>query len=363
MLRMNSMLRTSKQVREGATHANHMHRESPTPEPEDAEPEPETHLESIVEVSIFDVPPEQETLQESEAELARALFDELVEAAREIFAAAAEDSVPDGDAVMDLIARTIDQLGRGEQLLAETVRQRERDQSVPARSANSAILALRLGMELGYEKRRGIALGLCALMHDLGMQQMPDITASSKLTKEQFDTLRTHPTRSREIVEKFGESFKWIGRIVAQVHERFDGSGYPRRLKGEQIHEFARILGLADTYEAMAHPRVDRKARVVYQALREIVDIDNTLFDRRFVKALLDIVSIFPLGSLVKLNNGEIGRVISTSKMHPTRPILEILVDARGKRLEEAGEYRLEEEPMLYIVDPSVEESVVHARK
>ena len=353
------MLRTSKQVRGNAAPSNHMHHESPAPTPQDAEPEPETHLESI-ETSIFDVAAEQETLEDSEADLARALFNELIEGAHDIFAAAAADSVPDGDAIMDLIARTIDQLGRGEQLLSETVRQRERDQSVPARSANSAILALRLGMELGYEKRRCVALGLCALMHDVGMQKMPpEITASSTLTNDQFETLRTHPTRSREIVENFGESFKWIGRIVVQVHERFDGSGYPRRLKGEQIHEFARILGLADTYEAMAHPRADRKARVIYQALKEIVDVENALFDRRFVKALLDIVSIFPLGSLVKLNSGEIGRVVSTSKLHPTRPILEILVDPRGKRLEESREYRLEEEPMLYIVDPGVEESVV----
>ncbi len=357
------MLRTSKQVRGNATLSNpsHLTLESPAPATEDAEPEPEAHLEVIVETSIFDVPPETENLEDSEADLAQALFDELTEAAHDIFTAAATDSVPDGDAVMDLIARTVDHLGRGEQLLSETVRQRKRDQSVPARSANSAILALRLGMELGYEKRRCVALGLCALMHDVGMQKMPpEITASSTLTNDQVETLRTHPTRSREIVENFGESFKWIGRIVAQVHERFDGSGYPRRLKGEQIHEFARILGLADTYEAMAHPRADRKARVIYQALKEIVDIDNALFDRRFVKALLDIVSIFPLGSLVKLNSGEIGRVVSTSKLHPTRPILEILVDPRGKRLEESHEYRLEEEPMLYIVDPGVEESVLH---
>jgi HD-GYP domain-containing protein (c-di-GMP phosphodiesterase class II) len=262
---------------------------------------------------------------------------------------------------MDLINRITDQLEGSESLLSETVRQRRHDESVPARSANTAILALRLGLELGYEKRRATALGLCALMHDVGMLMIPpEITGSSRLTGEQLSMLRTHPTRSREIVEGFGESFKWIGSIVVQVHERFDGSGYPRRLKGEQIHEFARILGLADTYEAMAHPRADRKALVIYEALKEIVDMDNSLFDRRLVKSLLDIVSIFPLGSLVKLNSGEIGRVVGTSKQHPTRPCLEVLVDSRGKRLTEMREYRLEEEPMLYIVDPGVEESVLH---
>ena len=76
------------------------------------------------------------------------------------------------------------------------------------------------------------------------------------------------------------------------------------------------------------------------------------------IKALIDIVSIFPLGSLVKLNNGEVGRVVGTSRLHPTRPMVDILIDPRG-RLPEARLLNLQDEPMLYIVDPAIEEGVL----
>jgi len=160
-------------------------------------------------------------------------------------------------------------------------------------------------------------------------------------------------------VRTFGKAFDWIAKVVVQVHERHDGSGYPKGLTGEEIHEFARIIGLVDTYEAMAQPRVDRQARVVYNALKKIIDQRNSLFDRSLIKALIDIVSIFPLGSLVKLNNGEVGRVVGTSRLHPTRPMVDILIDPRGRRLPEALLLNLQDESMLYIVDPAIEEGVL----
>ncbi len=92
--------------------------------------------------------------------------------------------------------------------------------------------------------------------------------------------------------------------------------------------------------------------------MKKIIDQRNSLFDRSLIKALIDIVSIFPLGSLVKLNNGEVGRVVGTSRLHPTRPMVDILIDPRG-RLPEARLLNLQDEPMLYIVDPAIEEGVL----
>ena len=94
--------------------------------------------------------------------------------------------------------------------------------------------------------------------------------------------------------------------------------------------------------------------------MKEIIDKRNTDFERRFVKALIHVVSIFPLGSLVRLNNGEIGRVIGASRSYPTRPTVEILVDPQGRRLAASRAIDLESEPMLYIIDPAIEESVLN---
>ena len=284
----------------------------------------------------------------------------LVQAADQVFAAAAAQGAPDGPTTVNAVRAALEDLKSSDQLLAVTVRERGGAHSWVKRSANVAVLALKLGLELEYDDRKALALGLCALMHDVGMLSIPEeVLNERRFTPEQLALLQGHPEESKRLVQAFGKAFNWIGKVVVQVHERQDGSGYPRGLQGDQIHEFARIIGLVDTYEAMAHPRADREARVVYNALKEIIDLRNSLFDPALIKALIYIVSIFPLGSLVKLNNGEVGRVVGTSRLHPTRPIVDVLMDPRGRALRDPRQLNLEDEPMLYIVDPAIEEGVL----
>ena len=288
------------------------------------------------------------------------IYRQMVEAATAIFDAAAKKMVPDSVAIIGAVRQAYVQLRQGDELLAEIVRQRRNFRSWPERAANVAILSMRLGMEMETDKRRCLALGLCGLMHDVGMLTIPPAVLDKfKLSSKQLKLLHQHPVRSQQIIQGFGASFAWIGNIVVQVHERCNGLGYPRGLKGEKIHEVARILGLADAYEAMAHPRPDRKAQAMYNAVKEIIDQRNAQFDRRIIKALIHIVSIFPLGSLVRLNNGKIGRVIAVSRIHPTRPTVEIMVDSQGQHLAAPEVLVLEDEPMIYIVNPAIEEEAL----
>lgn len=297
---------------------------------------------------------------EAAADPAVTVYEQLLSVVQLIFDAAVTEDSPDGPATVAGVRAVLAQLEQGDALLAVTVRLRSQADSWAKRSANVAILAMRLGLEVNYDERRCLALGLCSLMHDVGMLTIPEEAMKARqFGQEQKDLLRRHPLESQKMVQSFGAAFHWVGKIVVQVHERWDGGGYPQGLKEEEIHEFARIIGLVDTYEAMVQPRADREARVVYNALKEIIDLRNAQFERRLIKALIGIVSIFPLGSLVKINNGEIGRVVGTNRQHPTRPAVDILVDPRGRCLTEARPLNLVDEPMLYIVDPAIDESVL----
>lgn len=291
---------------------------------------------------------------------AAANYKELMSAGGQVFDAAAKENAPDPDALMGAVKRAFDSLKENDGLLTETVRRRSKKPSWAQRAANVAILGMRLGLEVDFDERRGLALGLCALMHDIGMLTIPEeVLASRSLTPQQLRLLRNHPVESQRMAEKFGPSFAWIGKVVVQVHERHDGGGYPQGLSGEEIHEFARIIGLADSYVAMSHPRADREAHVTYNALSAIVDLRNKDFHPRLIKALIQIVSIFPLGSLVRINNNEIGRVIGTNRLHSARPVIEVMLDSHGGRVKPPRVTNLENEPMLYIVDPAIEESVL----
>ena len=287
-------------------------------------------------------------------------YQALVEAAERIFEAAEKGTEPDSASIIDAIWRALEQLRKSDELLEESIRQRRDYHSWSKRGANVAVLSIRLGIEIDCDERRCLALGLCGLMHDVGMLTIPqEVLDSPKFTAAQLQLLRQHPLESQKIIETFGDSFSWVGKIVAQAHERQDGSGYPRHLQGDQIHEVARILGLADTYEAMSHPRPDRKARATYNSLKEIVDQRNKQFDRRVIKALISIVSIFPLGSLVQLNNGEVGRVVKISRNFPTRPSLEIMLDPQGNPVNPPRFIDLENESLLSIVDPAIPEDIL----
>ncbi|MFT5376578.1 MAG: HD-GYP domain-containing protein (c-di-GMP phosphodiesterase class II) [Candidatus Latescibacterota bacterium] len=287
----------------------------------------------------------------------------LVAAANHVFEQASKEEQLDSDKLVPALNHVLHLFAKDDQLLTEGIRQRTTDTPRAQRVANTVLLAIRLGLEIEYNETQSLALGLCTLTHDIGMLTIPEeVLDSPKLTADQLSLLRNHPIQSQEMVKHFGEEYEWISEIVVQVHERHDGSGYPAGLKGENIHEFARIIGLGDMYEALGHPRSDRKAHVIYSALTTIIDTRNKHFDPRLIKALINIVSIFPLGSLVKLNNNQIGRVVGANKLYPTRPLVEVLLDHRGKPVKEALLVHLEEEPMLYIVDPAMDESVLEGK-
>jgi len=353
-LRMSQMLRSSGDLRRVKAPAPAAAAPPAAPEPATEEAIPQIDLEPLDHLAAAGA-------EAAPAESAAVrVYRSLVQAAEAVFAAAEAGRAPDGQAVMAAVRLAASELRGNDDLLAETVRQRHDARAWPNRSANTAILAMRLGLEIEYDDRRTLAVGLCGLMHDVGMITVPrEVLESQQLSNEQWELLRRHPLESRRLIEGFGKAFEWIAKIAVQVHERFDGSGYPEGLAGEKVHEFARIIGLVDAYEAMAQPRADRDARVVYNALKRIIDQRNSLFDRRFIRALIHIVSIFPLGSLVKLNNGEIGRVVGTSRSHPTRPTVDVQIDARGRRLAEPRQISLQTEPMLYVVDPAIEEGVL----
>ena len=328
-LRMSSMLRTAGDVR--GTRPTEQQATAPSKEAKlhKEEPLPEG-LPALEETADVAAP-----VPRSDAEI----YKRLIGVAEQVFAAACSGETPDENAIVRALRACMNKLREGEGLLAET---------------------MRLGLELGADDKRCLAVGLCGLMHDLGMLKVPkEVLQEESLSAEGFALLGRHPVETQRILEDFGPAFARLGKIVVQVHERRDGSGYPQGLNRDEIHEIAQLVGLADTYLAMAHPRIDRPGVVVYNALKNVIDMRRTLFDIKLVKALINIVSIYPLGSLVKLNNNEIGRVIGTSRLHPTRPKVEVLLDSRGQPLKPPRQMVLEEEPMVYIVNPAIEEDVL----
>ena len=147
--------------------------------------------------------------------------------------------------------------------------------------------------------------------------------------------VKRHPELGKNLLFKFKDQLPWLARAVHEHQERENGHGYPRGIKGDEIDEYAKIIGICDSYEAMTHNRPHKKAIMQCTSVRELIETKDLLFPTKILRAFLEELSLYPIGSCVKLNNNSIGRVIDTNKDQPLKPIIKILFDGHGNKVTE----------------------------
>jgi HD-GYP domain-containing protein (c-di-GMP phosphodiesterase class II) len=217
---------------------------------------------------------------------------------------------------------------------------------------NVAVYAVKMSQDLGCDRERQIELGMCGLLHDIGMARIPEalLHQEGALAGPELALLRQRPLAAFEILKRLGPDVVGAAECAAQVCERLDGSGYPRGLRGDDLQEAAKLIGLLDLYEALVHSRPHRNRLSFFEAMKYIFKSCKTGFERRHMKALLRRFTIFPVHSYVQLNSESIGRVLETFPDQPMRPKLQILFDAQRRRTLTERMVALSEEPLLNIV-------------
>jgi HD-GYP domain-containing protein (c-di-GMP phosphodiesterase class II) len=230
------------------------------------------------------------------------------------------------DDVVSLAAGIVTSLRTNDQLL-EKVLQRDAGDFVVTNAVSVAIVSVKIGEGLEYESAKLEQIALAGLLHDLGMFALPDslLYKASALTEEEARIMREHPQHGSCLVEEVGASYPWVGRVILQEHERMDGSGYPGGLTGDHIDEMALIIGLADVFDALTNSRPYRCGRSPHQAIRTLLVSGKTVFPHHLLKALVEQLSIYPLGTTVRLNTGETGVVSQLNRQYPLRPVLRLL--------------------------------------
>ncbi len=225
---------------------------------------------------------------------------------------------------------------------------------IVSHSVNVAIIALKISIGLKYDKKHQHQLAQAALLHDVGMTKIPNriIFKHGKLSDTEFATIKKHPDYSRELLKHLKKDYPYVFKTAYQEQEREDGSGYPQGLKGPEITEYAKIVGMADVFEALVHGRSYREGYIPYRAIQKIIENLSKKFNPKIIRAFINVISMFPVGSMVKLNTGEIAQVISVNKTRPIRPVVEVLTTPDGEKLDKTTTIDLEKEPLIYISDP-----------
>jgi len=226
------------------------------------------------------------------------------------------------------------------------------ERRISASVVNTTILSAIIGMVLKYTGHRLIQLATGAFLHDLGMVKVPKeiLRKKEKLSSDELNQIRTHPIHAYRVITKELKYPDDIGVIALQHHERWDGQGYPRKLKGEDINLSARIVTVADAYVAMINERPYRDSLIGYSAMKNVLSDNGRYFDPRVLKAFLESMGIYPIGSTVQMNNSAIGRVTGTHAEAPLRPVVELIVDEYGNQLGERETVDLLAKKGLFIV-------------
>jgi HD-GYP domain-containing protein (c-di-GMP phosphodiesterase class II) len=222
-----------------------------------------------------------------------------------------------------------------------------------ANAVNVAILSAKIGMGLHYESAALERLALAGLLHDLGMWLVPPgiIEKPGSLNEEEQARVYAHPEEGRRIVAGMGESYRWLATTIAQEHERWDGSGYPCRLKGGDIAESAQIIGLADVFDALITQRPYHARVVPHQALRGLLVQHKQAFQPRLLKTVVDQLSLYPVGTAVRLNDGHIGVVSKVNPRFPLRPVLLVRRSHEGRTTGDPAPLDLSHETSTHIVE------------
>jgi HD-GYP domain-containing protein (c-di-GMP phosphodiesterase class II) len=210
-------------------------------------------------------------------------------------------------------------------------------------SVNCTIISIVIGLILKIISHRVLLLATGALLHDVGMLRIPEEIVNKKddLLPKELNLIKTHPIYSYTIISKELKYTDEIAQIGLYHQERWDGNGYPKQLKKDAIPLFARIVAVADSYVAMVKERPYRSHMIGYDAIKTIISDNFKRFDPNVVKAFLNGMGIYPIGSFVLLNNGAIGRVVEINGEAPLRPKLEIIIDETGDKLQEGRKFDL----------------------
>ncbi|NND66679.1 MAG: HD domain-containing protein, partial [Halioglobus sp.] len=235
--------------------------------------------------------------------------------------------------VKKAVSPLIESVFRNAEAVAALVRLKESGNYRYQHGLSMAVWAAILGKHIGLHKQELEKLVLGCTMCDVGMTQLPAdlLEHSGDLDAKQKKIVRAHPTIGAEILASAQDVDAEVLAIIELHHERIDGSGYPMGVEGFAVPLLARIAGLVDTYDAMITPRPYAEARTSHGAIQELLDLKGSKFQDSLVEQFVQAIGLFPTGSLVELNSGDVGIVLSQNSTRRLKPeVLLILHKAKG---------------------------------
>lgn len=235
-----------------------------------------------------------------------------------------DDSQPDNEALVGSVKSLLDSCRTGIQLFDLLHCMRSYDDITFAHSINVALICAVLGTWLGYDRDAIKTLIECGIYHDVGKLLIPKniVEKPAALTPEEFNLMKTHTMRGYNVL-RTKDLDKHVKLGAMMHHERCNGSGYPLGIEADQIDDYAKILAIADVYEAMTSPRVYRKPKCPFDVIHIFETEGLALYDPKFLMTFMENITQSYVSNRVRLSDGTIGTIIYINKLAYSRPTIQ----------------------------------------
>lgn len=263
----------------------------------------------------------------------RELHRQFAQSVVDIYGSLRKGQLPDLEKTRETTSRVVDSVIRNPDAMVWLSRVREKDAYSYHHAFRCAIWGTVFARHLGISRQALDNLALGLVLMDVGKARLPDglLNKTGLLTPAERLELRKHVQYSLDILDGMPGIPSQVVQMVAEHHERYDGSGYPHQLSGKAISPLGKIAGLVDTYDAMTSERPYARALTSVEAVSRLYELRNTEFQAQLVEEFIQAIGVYPTGTLVHMSNQEVGVVIAQNPERRLRPKLLMLLDGDKK--------------------------------
>ena len=271
---------------------------------------------------------EEEPPVENEIAIIYPVYEQSQIATREIFDAVANEQNLDLTAVSEILDNMVESIGRAPDALLWLAKLKQTDDYSYNHALQVSITIMAFGNFLALSKNQIKELGLAGLLQDIGKVKLSAdvLLKEGKLTREEYEYAKKHVDESLKILDNTPDIPPAVIYLVAEHHERIDGSGYPKQLSDNQISLTSQVAGLIDTYCAITSNKSYAKGVFHQEALDRIHQLAGKQFSNELIDQLVQFMGMYPVSSLVELNTGEVGVVIQQNQVRRLLPRLMLLL-------------------------------------
>ena len=272
---------------------------------------------------------EDKTSLEEELPAAREVHNRAERMVQTVLTDIRANKVPEMGRVQEAVGYMVESVVRNPDALMWLSRLKSEDAYTYEHGLNCSIYMMAFGRHMGLGSDSLQVLGTSGLMQDVGKIRLPHelIERQGELDWDEFERIKSHVNHSLDILNESSSTSPLVLDVVNQHHERLDGSGYPQGLAGEHIWQLGGMAGIVDVYTALTTLRPYSGPISSQEALRKLYDWRATYFDDNLIEQFIQCVGIYPVGSLVQLNTGEIAVVVSQNRQRRLKPRVMLILD------------------------------------